>query len=110
MAEPLPKPLRVFGQSDAGWCAATPPNETSDEDGRPLVRTEGFTAADPRAPTRRGYDDPEVAALREPLPFHSALTGLELAAPDEIERAKRIFFRDGFVVVRDLLDADHLAA
>ena len=59
--------LRVVGESDAGWCAATPPNETADEDGRPLIRTVGFTAADPRAPARRVYDDPEVVALREHL-------------------------------------------
>jgi hypothetical protein len=103
-------PLQVFGESEVGWCAATPPNETSDEDGRPLVRTEGFTAADPRAPARRVHDDPEVEALRDHLRRHNGLTGLEIVGPDEIERAKRIFFRDGFVVVRDLLDADRLAA
>ncbi len=42
--------MKVIGETDVGWCAATPPNETTDEDGRPLVRTAGFTAADPRAP------------------------------------------------------------
>ncbi|HEY1426051.1 MAG TPA: phytanoyl-CoA dioxygenase family protein [Caulobacteraceae bacterium] len=105
-----PSPLKVFGESDVGWCAATPPNETSDEDGRPLVRTTGFTAADPRAPARRIYDDPEVAALRERLKRDNGLRGLEIVGPDEIERARRIFFRDGFVVVRDLLAADALAA
>jgi hypothetical protein len=104
------EPLKVFGETDIGWCEATPPNETSDEDGRPLVRTSGFTAADPRAPARRVYDDPEVGALRERLRRSNGLAGLEIVAPDEVERAKRIFFRDGFVVVRDLLDADALAA
>ena len=102
-------PLKVTGETDIGWCAATPPNETSDEDGRPLVRTAGFTAADPRAPARRVYDDPEVKALREHLRRENGLRGLEIVGPEEIERAKRIFFRDGFVVVRDLLDADMLA-
>src|SRR5580704_9503196 len=101
--------LRVTGETDVGWCAATPPNETTDEDGRPLVRTAGFTAADPRAPGRRVYDDPEVVALREHLRRDNGLRGLEIVAPDEIERAKRIFYRDGFVVVRDLLDPDMLA-
>ncbi|HUO12673.1 MAG TPA: hypothetical protein VMU37_07950, partial [Caulobacteraceae bacterium] len=80
--------LRVYGESDAGWCAATPPNETSDEDGRPLVRTVGFTAADPRAPARRVYDDPEVVALREHLRRHNGLVGLEICEPHEIERAR----------------------
>jgi hypothetical protein len=102
--------LRVFGETDVGWCAATPPNETSDEDGRPLVRTTGFTAADPRAPARRVYDDPEVVALRERLRRENGLTGLEIVSPHEIERASRIFFRDGFVVVRDLLESEALNA
>src|SRR5579872_173171 len=96
--------LKVIGETDVGWCAATPPNETTDEDGRPLIRTAGFTAADPRAPRRRVYDDPEVVALREHLRRDNGLRGLEFVAPDEIDRAKRIFLRDGFVVVRDLLD------
>ena len=100
--------LKVVGETSVGWCAATPPNETADEDGRPLIRTAGFTAADPKAPARRVYDDPEVVALREHLRRDNGLRGLEIVAPDEIERAKRIFQRDGFVVVRDLLDADTL--
>jgi len=105
----MAEPLRVIGESDAGWCAATPPNETADEDGRPLIRTVGFTAADPKAPARRVYDDPEVVALRDHLRAHNGLHGLEIVGPDEVERAKRIFLRDGFVVVRDLLDPDALA-
>lgn len=110
MAEPLRQPLRVFGETDVGWCAATPPNETTDEDGRPLIRTTGFSAADPRVPARRVYDDPEVVALRERLRRENGLKGLEIVAPHEIERARRLFFRDGFVVVRDLLDQAQLAA
>ena len=102
--------LRVYGQTDVGWCAATPPNETSDEDGRPVFKSDGFTAADPRAPRRRVYDDPEVVALRERLRRRNGLPGLEIVRPDEVDRAQRIFFRDGFVVVRDLLDAEQLAA
>jgi hypothetical protein len=101
--------LKVVGESEVGWCAATPPNETADEDGRPMMRTSGLSAADPRAPGRRVYDDPEVVALREHLRRDNGLRGLEIVAPDEIERAKRIFQRDGFVVVRDLLDPDTLA-
>ena len=105
----MTEPLKVIGESDAGWCAATPPNETADEDGRPLIRTVGFTAADPKAPGRRVYDDPEVVALRDHLRGNNGLHGLEIVGPKEVERAKRIFLRDGFVVVRDLLDSDSLA-
>ena len=99
-------PLSVTGETDAGWCAATPPNETTDDEGNPVFREAGFSAADPRAPRRRVYDDPEVQGLREHLRRHNGMPGLEIVAPQEIERATRIFFRDGFVVVRDLLDAD----
>lgn len=102
--------LRVFGDTDVGWCAATPPNETSDEDGRPVVRADGFSAADPRAPRRRVHDDPEVCALRDRLRTANGIRGLEVIAPDETERARRLLWRDGFVVVRDLLDAAALAA
>ncbi|HLI67152.1 MAG TPA: phytanoyl-CoA dioxygenase family protein [Caulobacteraceae bacterium] len=102
--------LRVHGETDVGWCAATPPNETSDDDGRPQVREAGFASADPRAPKRRVYDDPEVEALRERLRRDNGLKGLEILEPHEIERAVRLFRRDGFVVVRDLLTADQLAA
>ena len=104
------RPLRVFGEADVGWCEATPPNETTDEDGRPLVRTTGFSAGDPRVPARRVYDDPEVVALRERLRRDNGLRGLEIVEPHEVERARRLFFRDGFVVVRDLLDAEALDA
>jgi len=65
--------------------------------------------ADPRAPRRRVYDDPQVVALREHLCAHNGLRGLEIVAPDEVARAARIFRRDGFVVVRDVLDAAQLA-
>ncbi|HEY0107129.1 MAG TPA: phytanoyl-CoA dioxygenase family protein [Rhizomicrobium sp.] len=39
----------------------------------------------------------------------NGIAGLEIVEPQEVERAARIFFRDGFVVVKDLLDADRLA-
>ena len=100
--------LSVTGETDVGWCAATPPNETTDEDGNPIFREAGFSASDPRAPKRRVYDDPEVQSLREHLRRRNGMPGLEIVAPHDIERAARIFFRDGFVVVRDLIDTKML--
>jgi len=35
--------------------------------------------------------------------------GVEILEPHEIERAQRIFYRDGFVVVKNLLDPERLA-
>ena len=102
--------LKVFGESDVGWCAATRPNETTDDDGHPVIYEGGFSAADPRAPARRAHDDPGVVALRARLKAHNGVPGLEICAPHEIDRIQRIFFRDGFVVVADLLDAEALAA
>jgi len=101
--------LEVFGESDVGWCEHTPPNETVDAYGNPSIEALGFSARDPRAPRRRRYDDPEVCRLREYLGERNGLRGVEICAPDEVERAARIFRRDGFVVVRDLLDAERLA-
>jgi hypothetical protein len=55
-----------------------------------------------------GRDDPEVVALREHLLASAGLRGLEIVGADEIDRAVRIFRRDGFVVVDGLLASDQL--
>lgn len=101
--------LAVYGDTDVGWDAATPVNETVDEHGRPPTAERGFGVADPRAPKRRVYDAADVVALRRQLQRENGIRGLEICTPDEVDRAARIFRRDGFVVVRDLLDAEHLA-
>ncbi len=101
--------LQVFGETAVGWCASTPVNESADVEGKPVLSTSSFNASDPHAPMRRVHDDPQVCALREHLRAHNGIRNLEIVAPHEIERAARIFFRDGFVVVRDLLDAAQLA-
>ena len=96
--------LQVFGETSVGWDERTPPNETVDEAGVPVGESRGFGIHDPSSPTNRIYDDPEVEALRRNLRRSNGISGLEICAPNEIERATRIFRRDGFVVVRDLLD------
>lgn len=97
--------LKVYGETSVGWCAATPPNEFVDRDGALQERAE---QADPRAPAVRAYDHPEVSALRARFKEANGITGLEVVGPGETERAARIFLRDGFVVVRDVLSADQL--
>ena len=57
----------------------------------------------------RDRHTPELDALRAHLEANSGLTGLEVLDPSEIDRAVRIFRRDGFVVIRDALDADQTA-
>lgn len=101
--------LRIHGETDVGWCSATPPNETTDDSGRPYVPDLASGRIDPRAPGRRAYDDPEVEKLRARLREKNGITGLEIVEPHEIERAARIFFRDGFVAVNNLLDPEQLA-
>ncbi len=56
----------------------------------------------------RAKDDPEVMALRDHLVANNGIRGLEILEPGEIERAVKIFERDGFVVVRDALTAEQL--
>jgi ectoine hydroxylase-related dioxygenase (phytanoyl-CoA dioxygenase family) len=102
--------LSVHLPSDVGWCAATPPNETTDAEGRPVVHDRGFSAADPRAPRQRSYDHPDVVALRDHLRANNGIRGLQIFSPDEVDEAAAAFLRDGFVVVRDVLDAAQLAA
>jgi hypothetical protein len=101
--------LKVHGETEVGWCAATPPNEFVDKDGAPFVEPHPNVQPDPRAPSRRAFDDPEVEALRARLKAVNGTRGLEIVSPHEVDRAARIFFRDGFVVVRDVLDPDRLA-
>lgn len=96
--------LTVHGETQAGWCEATAPNEFVDKDGAPMTEWNDFSQPDPRSPKRRAHDDPEVCALRERLRETNGLRGLEIVRPQEVERARRMFFRDGFVVVRDALD------
>ncbi|MEM7363839.1 MAG: phytanoyl-CoA dioxygenase family protein [Pseudomonadota bacterium] len=101
--------LTVHGDTTVGWDATTPVNERVDENGTPMPIDADFGVADPRAPGRRVHDDPEVEALRDHLRKHNGFPHLEICSPDEVDRAVHIFRRDGFVVVRDLLDAEHLA-
>ena len=99
---------RVHGPTPIGWDPATLPNEVVDDDGVPLL-VEGFGEPDPRVPARRSPDDADVQVLREHLRANNGIRGLEICTPDEVERAARIYRRDGFVVVAEALDEEHLA-
>lgn len=100
--------LKILGETSVGWDAATPPNETTDDDGRPYVPELASGRVDPRAPRARAYDHPDVQALRVQLREKNGLAGVEIVEPHEIDRAQRIFFRDGFVVVNNLLNPEQL--
>ena len=54
------------------------------------------------------YDDPEIVALRRYLDENNGIKGLELVAPDNIERAVRLFRRDGFVAVEGILNEEQV--
>ncbi len=102
--------MQVYGETEVGWCSNTPINETLDDTGCVISGQERrFGVADPRSPSQRDYDHDEVWALREKLKKYNGYTGLDVCEPDEIEKAKTIFFRDGFVVVNNLLNPDDLA-
>ena len=104
----------VTKATEAGWCPVTGINETLDGEGN-VVNEEaqrGFGQAD-RSPwtvnmRTRAQDDPGVCALKEHLAANNGIKGLEICEPHEVERATRIFHRDGFVVVRDLLSTELL--
>ena len=50
-----------------------------------------------------------VRAQTQHLMSNSGIRGLEVLHPDEVDRACEVFFRDGFVVIQDALDALQLA-
>lgn len=101
--------LQVWGETEVGWDANTPINETLNENGEIANQNPRFGIADPRAPSKRVYDDPSVEKLRDHLRQNNGYHGLDICASDELEKAATIFWRDGFVVVKDLLDEEHLA-
>ena len=98
----------VYKDTPVGWCENTPVNETMDAGGNPSIQATGFPASDPRAPAARAYDHPDVQQLRKELKTNNGIRGLDVCQPHELDRIEHCFFRDGFVVVTDLLDADHL--
>jgi hypothetical protein len=53
-------------------------------------------------------DAPEIEKLRTYLEANAGIRGLDVVTPDEIDRAVRLFYRDGFVVVRGALDDTQL--
>lgn len=57
---------------------------------------------------RQSTLDPGQKALRAYLETNNGIRGLEILDPSEVDAAVRIFQRDGFVVVRDALDAQQL--
>ena len=108
---PLPteiEQLQVHGPTSIGWCSNTPINETMDENGTTSTQPNGFAAMDPYAPSHRSIENSEVEMLRQFLRENNGIKGLEICQPHELDRIARIFYRDGFVVVDNLLDAQQL--
>jgi len=56
----------------------------------------------------RSYDDPNVIRLRQHLIANNGIPGLELVEAGDVERATRLFHRDGFVAVADALQPEQL--
>jgi ectoine hydroxylase-related dioxygenase (phytanoyl-CoA dioxygenase family) len=50
----------------------------------------------------------EFVQKRACFEANNGIKGLEIVPPEDIERATRIFHRDGFVVVKDVLNSDQL--
>ncbi|MFT4714103.1 MAG: hypothetical protein ACI8W1_002604 [Candidatus Azotimanducaceae bacterium] len=51
----------------------------------------------------------EFVEQRKYLAANNGIKGLEIVEPDEIVRARNLFYRDGFVVVQNLLNAEQLS-
>eukprot|EP01046_Picozoa_sp_COSAG06_P005907 COSAG06_NODE_268_length_18811_cov_4.369549_11_plen_348_part_00 len=105
----------VHEDTALGWDERVPPNECIDKEGN-FVPAGSFKALsggppmpDTAAPTTRVYDHASVVALREDLRQNNGLHGVEVCEPDELVRIERLYRRDGFCVVRDLLTSAQLA-
>lgn len=102
--------LRVAGPTKVGWDPKLPSNEHVDEHGKVVSGEPDYGEPDPRAPSERIRNHPEVLALRHHLRDNNGIRGLEICEPAEVQRAAAIFHRDGFVVVKNALDTERLAA
>lgn len=105
--------VSVVGETDLGWCAASAVDETADLDGLPVPIASGrvkYIQADPFVPSHRSYGHPEVVSLRNLLRAKNGLGDVEICHAHEIERAVRIFRRDGFVVIDNVLTSEQLDA
>ncbi len=114
-----------------GWNANVPPNgfhnradhdrpasndnplglatEVGDVDIETTPEHRNLVEGDPKCATwTRAYDDPDVTALRTHLSANNGIVGLDVVEPGDVERATRIFHRDGFVAVADALNAEQL--
>ena len=92
-------------QNPWGWFEDLPANE-----GMTARHQIGVTPCDlPREGWTRNYDNPHVRDLQEFLKQNNGIKGLELCEPHEVEKAVRIFHRDGFVAVKDCLSPEILA-
>ena len=121
------KDLEVL--ENAGWNADVPPNgfinrpdtiaNNDNPDGLSSKAAEieiettpehmNLVSGDPSCTTwTRAYDDSGVSALRERLRAENGIKGLELVSHHDISRAAELFHRDGFVAIKDALDADQL--
>jgi hypothetical protein len=58
---------------------------------------------------RRDPNASDIVAMREHLREQNGIRGLEILDPGDVERAVRVFDRDGFVVVADALTSEQLA-
>lgn len=53
-------------------------------------------------------DDPAVVKLREHLSAHNGIRDLEILNPTDIEQAVKLFRRDGFVVIANILNSEQI--
>lgn len=53
-------------------------------------------------------DDPKVLRLAERLASSNGISNLTIVRPDDIDEAVRLFKRDGFVVIEDVLNSEQI--
>ncbi|XRB22235.1 phytanoyl-CoA dioxygenase [Pseudoscourfieldia marina] len=53
-------------------------------------------------------DHPKVVEMREEILEKNGMKDLVICAPSELQRAADLFYKDGFVVIRDVLNAEQL--
>lgn len=103
----LARPTQVSGVSNSNPLGIATPAQDDGIETTPEHRN--LIAGDPNClGWTRQPDDPGVTAFRDRLQRENGIKGLEMVRPDEVEKAARLFNRDGFVVVADALSPTQL--
>ncbi|MBT3625523.1 MAG: hypothetical protein HN526_15615, partial [Gammaproteobacteria bacterium] len=72
------------------------------------ITNTGAEAGAPIGWSDKPKDDPKVLELKAHLEASNGIKGLQILGPNDVDEAVRLFKRDGFVVIGDVLNSEEI--